>query len=186
MTKPFIENPTPHAIYMREWRKNNPHHREDQKRWWDAHLATEEGAKENRDRASAWYYDNLESARAKAKEWKKNNPVRAKENAIDWRARNPEKVKINRHNVKARRRGAKGKYTQSNISEIFEQQNGKCAYWKVCQTKLGDDYHVDHVVPIAKGGSNWPSNLQLTCPDCNLRKCAKDPIDYAQEVGMLL
>jgi hypothetical protein len=31
---------------------------------------------------------------------------------------------------------------------------------------------IDHVVPVALGGSNDPSNLTVACPDCNGRKGA--------------
>ena len=30
--------------------------------------------------------------------------------------------------------------------------------------------HVDHIFPVAKGGTNHPSNLQTLCEDCNSGK----------------
>ena len=30
--------------------------------------------------------------------------------------------------------------------------------------------HVDHIVPVSRGGSSDKSNLQATCPPCNMRK----------------
>ena len=33
------------------------------------------------------------------------------------------------------------------------------------------EFHVDHIVPISKGGSEWElDNLELSCPECNLKK----------------
>ena len=31
-------------------------------------------------------------------------------------------------------------------------------------------YHMDHVLPLADGGTNDPTNFQLLCEDCNLKK----------------
>lgn len=46
--------------------------------------------------------------------------------------------------------------------------------------------HVDHIKALARGGSNWPSNLQLTCGPCNNRKRAIDPIEFARRNGRLI
>lgn len=42
------------------------------------------------------------------------------------------------------------------------------------------------IVPLAKGGSDGPENIQLLCAPCNRRKSAKDPIVFMQENGFLL
>ncbi len=55
---------------------------------------------------------------------------------------------------------------------IFERDQGLCAY---CGGLILYDelWHIDHVIPVAKGGSNDPKNLVLSCPACNLKKGAK-------------
>jgi hypothetical protein len=35
------------------------------------------------------------------------------------------------------------------------------------------EYHVDHARPLSRGGTNDPTNLQLLCGECNLRKGAR-------------
>ncbi len=40
-------------------------------------------------------------------------------------------------------------------------------------------------MPVIKGGTNWPDNLQLLCRPCNIAKAAKDPFVWAQENGRL-
>ena len=130
------------------------------------------------------------------KSWKKRNPEGAK--AIKRRSweqqRNRPKTEEYRrafnerhrlHEIakRARLRAADGFHTSDDIAAIRKAQRGKCAY---CKRNLGDEYHVDHIIPLSKGGYNWPSNLQLTCGPCNMSKSAKDPIEFAQSRGLLL
>lgn len=54
-----------------------------------------------------------------------------------------------------------------DIWQMAESQDWLCAY---CETPLFGEYHVDHMLPLSRGGSNRWDNLALTCPECNLRK----------------
>lgn len=52
--------------------------------------------------------------------------------------------------------------------QVFQRDGYRC---KECgatnkQTRL----HVDHIVPVAKGGTNDISNLQTLCEECNMAK----------------
>lgn len=60
----------------------------------------------------------------------------------------------------------------------------KCCYW--CSNKRAKEYTVDHYVPLSKGGRHIIGNLVIACRPCNVRKNAKDPLDFAREVGRLL
>ena len=83
----------------------------------------------------------------------------------------------------AKRRCAVGVFNKSDVVKKLEQQKFKCV---ACNTNIKKNYHVDHIVPLARGGTNWPDNIQCLCPSCNLSKNAKDPIKWAQENGRLL
>jgi len=52
--------------------------------------------------------------------------------------------------------------------DSFTCQNPKCK--KVCPKGAG--LHVDHIIPVAKGGKLDEKNLQALCRDCNLKKGA--------------
>jgi len=41
------------------------------------------------------------------------------------------------------------------------------------QAPSGEEYHVDHIIPLAKGGLHHPDNLQVLPADLNLKKGAK-------------
>lgn len=70
----------------------------------------------------------------------------------------------------ARRRNAEGTFDHIDIDNLKELQRMRCA---ICSTSLwAAGFHIDHKQPISKGGTNWPHNLQLLCPKCNLSKGA--------------
>jgi 5-methylcytosine-specific restriction endonuclease McrA len=156
-----------------------------------------------------WYLKNSDKAKERNAAWRGANPERDRQHKAKWRAANPghpaahyaanaEKIKASTaawaksnpekasafvRNRKARIRAAEGSHTGQDVKNIHDAQKGKCAY---CGKKLNGKYHADHIVPIKRGGCNWPSNLQILCPSCNSRKSAKDPIEFAQELGLLL
>jgi len=105
---------------------------------------------------------------------------RHKEQKMAWRREyrrlHPEMARAEVRCRQARKRGAEGRYGPDDILAQGVAQHGKC-YW--CQAGLGEKYHVDHVIPIALGGSNWPSNLVVACVACNCSKGAKHPMDFA-------
>lgn len=109
------------------------------------------------------------------------NADRNREWARAARAADPDRYKAHSRNRKARLRAAEGKHTGADIKEIYAKQQGACVY---CGSFLGTKYHVDHIIPLASGGSNWPENIQITCPSCNLSKGAKDPVAFAMGIGL--
>jgi 5-methylcytosine-specific restriction endonuclease McrA len=140
----------------------------------------------DRERARQWFYENRERARAKTKELYHANREERIKQTRQWREQNPERYRANNanrypkyytehreeyrawvRNRRARQRQAPGKHTPADIEHLYDQQQGKCAY---CQCSLQNGYHVDHIVPLARGGSNDPSNLALACASCNKSK----------------
>lgn len=99
-----------------------------------------------------------------------------------YRKMNPEKVR----EFTMRRRALRGKGVKlpaGTIARLLLLQGRKCA---ICKASVAAGYHVDHIYPIAKGGTHTPDNVQILCPTCNVRKSDKHPIRYMQERGMLL
>lgn len=94
-----------------------------------------------------------------------------------------EEFRAHRVTRRARKKGAIGRHTMSDIRNLFNLQQEKCA---ICGTSISTGYHVDHIYPLVSGGSNDKYNLQLLCAPCNLSKHDKDPIVFMQELGFLL
>jgi 5-methylcytosine-specific restriction endonuclease McrA len=67
-------------------------------------------------------------------------------------------------------------------AQIIERDKSMC-YW--CHTTVApEDLHIDHVVPIAKGGSDDGSNVAVTHRLCNLTRPRKyrDPAAEAEKL----
>ncbi|MEN6429762.1 MAG: HNH endonuclease [Coriobacteriales bacterium] len=110
--------------------------------------------------AAAHYAENRERICARQREWSKDNPGASR---------------AAHRNRAARKMGSGGTHTTADVRAQYKRQRGRC-YW--CGEKTAADYHVDHVIPLALGGSNGPENLVIACPSCNLHKGAKHPIDF--------
>lgn len=76
-----------------------------------------------------------------------------------------------RHGAVRRGAGVVGKLTQDVCAMLYLRQGGVCA---LCARPLGwpvlKSVHVDHIVPVSKGGRHEISNLQVTHARCNLIK----------------
>jgi 5-methylcytosine-specific restriction endonuclease McrA len=84
--------------------------------------------------------------------------------------------RVKSHNRRAREARADGRHTLEDVKLQFISQKGLC-WW--CSTKLDPgDYHIDHRIPLDRGGTNWPNNICVTCPKCNLSKGKKLPHEW--------
>lgn len=98
---------------------------------------------------------------------------------------NKERSRAGGHRYLARKRGSGGSHTAQDIADIRRMQKDRCAM-PTCRKILRGKGHVDHIVPLAKGGSNHRRNIQLLCAHCNCSKRATDQIEYVRRLGMLL
>lgn len=75
--------------------------------------------------------------------------------------------------LRARKSKTRDLLTAKQRNQIFERDEGKCRY---CQGQIlyDEPWHIDHITPVAKGGTNDPENLTLSCVACNLKKGTKD------------
>lgn len=82
----------------------------------------------------------------------------------EWRAKNPDRNKINRSK---RRLSTCFAVTQRDIDRLRIRQGCVCA---ACAKPLAHGEHIDHIIPIARGGVTSIGNLQILCPECNMSK----------------
>lgn len=57
--------------------------------------------------------------------------------------------------------------TESVKKRVAAAQRWQCAH---CDAVLEATYQIDHRIPLWRGGSNEPDNLQALCPNCHASK----------------
>lgn len=92
-----------------------------------------------------------------------------------YQKRHPEVRQFHERKRRARKANAAGIFTKADVDLLYRSQKGKC--WH-CGKSIESGYHIDHLIPLSRGGSNWPNNLVLACPSCNLSKGAKMPHEW--------
>lgn len=126
------------------------------------------------------YYANHEARLQYNATWRQANP------GYDrlWRQQNPDAAKaiIVKKNQKRRavKKGAAvgqdAKATLARIRSIKSPDVMPCHWCGTDTTK--DKRHVDHIIPISRGGPHAADNLCCACPRCNYRKRNKMPEEF--------
>lgn len=128
----------------------------------------------------AWYKKNKEHAAEQARQYAAANPekVKATTKAYEgrpevkakhrqWECDNPEKVT----NQRKRRYGTKGYCTKAQWEARLAFYGNRCYMCGIDLSTLPQRQRTkDHVIPISRGGTDWPANLRPACQSCNSSK----------------
>lgn len=125
-----------------------------------------------RTRAEKWRNNNLEKSRSMAREYAANNREAAVVRAVQWQKDNPEKVAVRTATRRSREKGAGGSFSRTDWLARLQEFDRHCAYCLRRKHRLD----VEHVIPLATGGSNSIDNIVPACKSCNARKGARGPL----------
>lgn len=151
--------------YMRAWRAKNA----------DAYNAAVREKRKNPEKArkhaestARWrtrFPDRNREAKAR---WQRANQHMVRAAVQRWFALNRERGQNMIRKANAKRRAWK---VQAKGVCSREQLEARIAFygWR-CYLCTAPFQHVDHVIPLSRGGSNWPANLRPACATCNTRK----------------
>ena len=109
-----------------------------------------------------------EYKRAVRQRWRERNRAKQQKSAREWAARNRERGNAHWHAYRARKRAAHVEHVDRDL--VFVLADGICG---ICGTSADPwSFHVDHIVPLSKGGAHSYANTQPAHPACNWRKNA--------------
>lgn len=93
-----------------------------------------------------------------------------KEIIVDGRLTNWKKIRVPRANEISPIRKSWLLIRRKISKEIFSRYDNKCNY---CGST--ENLEIDHIIPLSRGGTNDPDNLQILCKTCNRKKWAHVP-----------
>ena len=173
------------AQVKREWTRRNKEKLNEQRR---LRLRSDEQYRAKAvERSKEWYAANKEYVEEKSRLYYKENTAAVRARISKYQQGNPERMAVlnavKAHRRRMRQRESSEHFKRRDVERLLALQKWKCAN---CGKSLKRGYHIDHRVPIAKGGDNGPGNIELLCPSCNYAKGAKLPHVFAQENGRLI
>lgn len=151
------ENPEPRHRAVAKWQRKNP-----EKVRANSHKMYYKHREDRRRRSKEYYCANRDTALTKAAEWRRANPERL----CDYsRARHARKV--NAPEVENIRR-----------ADIWDRDGGICY---LCETPCDpNNWHLEHLIPLSRGGPHTASNVAVSHPECNRAKGTRTPDELAR------
>jgi len=164
-----------HPEYIKGWQERNREHMREHDRLYYLEHREENNARsrayrrENAERLKQYgrqyRLEHREECRIVEKHYKQEHKKETRARIDEWRRCNPGKTQEYLARRRALEMGAEGSYTADDWTAILDKYGHKCL---ACGTT--ENISVDHVIPLRKGGSNYPHNLQPLCVSCNSSK----------------
>ena len=135
-----------------------------------------------KEKAIKAYYSNIKEHKERNKQYR----IKNREEILDKKRKYNKtyNAKLSSLNSKNKRRSIikKGNINTEDLKKLY--RDTKNCYW--CGDKLKNgNIHLDHYIPLSKNGTHTIDNIVLSCPDCNMSKYNKDPLEFAQTKGKL-
>ena len=115
-----------------------------------------------------WCANNRDKLRLHCLAYSKSHPEKIKQLGIAWRKANVDRVRDYCSQRRARERNAVVELVQRTT--VFKRDRGIC---HICNKKVSStNWHLDHIIPLSRGGKHSYENVAVSHPKCNLVKSA--------------
>lgn len=146
------------AEYNKAWREANKERVTEYKKAWN-----KTNAERKAEYDKGWYEANREREAERIKAWQKANPDKCRAYSQARRALELEALVDN-------------DITVTGLRELYDDL---CFYYlDPLYFDVPFAVHVDHLIPLSKGGEHSWNNVCLACATCNLTKNAKNPLEH--------
>jgi 5-methylcytosine-specific restriction endonuclease McrA len=120
-----------------------------------------------------WYANNRDEINQKNRELYAEDPKKYLSRNREWAVNNPLKAKVPKVRYRVRKHNAAGHHSAAQLRDRFNYFGNKCV---ACGAE--GPLHVDHNIPLKRGGTNWASNLVPLCVSCNCSKGASTLTEF--------
>ena len=151
----------------RFYRLNNPEKcKAKSKKWRDNNISYQQ----------EYHKKNAKKICQRSKQWLKDNPEKAKQTYLKNYAKNKDQYLERSRKRKALKRNAEHDNYMPWLSKVKSKKMFIC-YW--CSEKVTTkNLHVDHIIPLSRGGQDTWDNICASCDKCNMSKGAKTPEEF--------
>jgi 5-methylcytosine-specific restriction endonuclease McrA len=143
-------------------------------------LYNEQNADKRRQQQRLYYQRHSEKVRKGIRRWRQENLDQVHERDRLYYQQNADQRRDDNRRRRAQRLNAIGTHTPDDVDcQIRSQTDAKGVlhcWW--CGEPIEDEYHVDHRIPLSKGGKDDPGNLVIAHPKCNRSKFNKLPHEF--------
>lgn len=174
----YKANPETRLSNNRKWRAENS---EAVRLGKAAYYETIKDTADYQERSLRYRDENRKAKREYDREYSRKNSERIVRRVTNWSKANPERRRAITFAYDSKRRAQCAEGASGPEVKAWADRQPKTCRW--CGTDCAEDYHIDHVVPLSKGGAHRLGNLAIACPPCNLRKNAKLPEEFEAELG---
>lgn len=127
---------------------------------------------ENAERIAAYDAENRERRAARQAAYRGANRERIAARQAAYAVANPDLIREHKALRRARKLAAPV-VERIYRAEVWARDGGKC---HICKRQCDpNDWHMEHIVPLSRGGDESYQNVAVSHPACNLRKGVRGP-----------